>query len=108
MIEPYLVSVQIHEQQWTRALKATPSSPFLLNLQMLYREGVTGITLSTETPLRAFAAVKRRKKNIKTNIFDRNLNQTTLNHTSGKKYESADIHVWAHCVSFYPVASVSF
>lgn len=61
MIEPYLVSVQIHEQ-WTRALKATPSSPFLLNLQMLYREGVTGITLSTETPLRAFAAVKRRKK----------------------------------------------
>lgn len=62
MIEPYLVSVQIHEQQWTRALKATPSSPFLLNLQMLYREGVTGITLSTETPLRAFAAVKRRKK----------------------------------------------
>lgn len=60
MIEPYLVSVQIHEQQWTRVLKATPSSPFFL--QMLYSEGVTGITVSTETPLRAFAAVKRRKK----------------------------------------------
>lgn len=84
MIEPYLVSVQIHEQQWTRALKATPSSPFSLNLQMLYREGVTGITLSTETPLRAFAAVKRRKKKHKNKYIRQ---KPKSNHTESHFWE---------------------